>query len=84
MPEVGNPYSQTLRMIMGIIQQKRPYSMKVRMRFSSFFKCSDFLTDFKMHGLYFYNMTSDRKLAISEYTYLPVNHTHTKITITMH
>ncbi|KAB1282419.1 Protein transport protein Sec24D [Camelus dromedarius] len=29
LPEVGNPYSQTLRMIMGIIQQKRPYSMKL-------------------------------------------------------
>ncbi|XP_019783426.2 protein transport protein Sec24D isoform X1 [Tursiops truncatus] len=29
LPELGNPYSQTLRMIMGIIQQKRPYSMKL-------------------------------------------------------
>uniref|UniRef100_A0A2I3GMK9 SEC24 homolog D, COPII coat complex component n=1 Tax=Nomascus leucogenys TaxID=61853 RepID=A0A2I3GMK9_NOMLE len=29
LPEVGNPYSQQLRMIMGIIQQKRPYSMKL-------------------------------------------------------
>ncbi|XP_043425497.1 protein transport protein Sec24D isoform X1 [Prionailurus bengalensis] len=29
LPEIGNPYSQTLRMIMSIIQQKRPYSMKL-------------------------------------------------------
>lgn len=29
LPEVGNPYSQTLRTIMSIIQQKRPYSMKL-------------------------------------------------------
>ncbi|XP_039702844.1 protein transport protein Sec24D-like [Pteropus medius] len=29
LPEVGNPYSQTLRTIMSTIQQKRPYSMKL-------------------------------------------------------
>ncbi|XP_066240467.1 protein transport protein Sec24D [Saccopteryx leptura] len=29
LPEVGNPYSQTLRVIMGIVQHKRPYSMKL-------------------------------------------------------
>ncbi|XP_004870099.1 protein transport protein Sec24D isoform X4 [Heterocephalus glaber] len=30
LPEVGNPHSQQLRMIMNIIQQKKPYSMKFR------------------------------------------------------
>ncbi|KAM6148135.1 protein transport protein Sec24D isoform 3-T3 [Erethizon dorsatum] len=29
LPEVGNPHSHQLRMIMSIIQQKRPYSMKL-------------------------------------------------------
>ncbi|XP_054998055.1 protein transport protein Sec24D isoform X1 [Sorex araneus] len=29
LPEVGNPYSQSLRIIMSIIQQKKPYSMKL-------------------------------------------------------
>lgn len=29
LPEVGSPYSQSLRIIMGIIQQKKPYSMKL-------------------------------------------------------
>ncbi|KAM4810861.1 protein transport protein Sec24D [Urocitellus parryii] len=29
LPEVGSPHSQQLRMIMGVIQQKRPYSMKL-------------------------------------------------------
>ncbi|EHB06848.1 Protein transport protein Sec24D [Heterocephalus glaber] len=29
LPEVGNPHSQQLRMIMNIIQQKKPYSMKL-------------------------------------------------------
>ncbi|XP_077876881.1 protein transport protein Sec24D [Ictidomys tridecemlineatus] len=29
LPEVGSPHSRQLRMIMGVIQQKRPYSMKL-------------------------------------------------------
>uniref|UniRef100_A0A8C6EYW8 SEC24 homolog D, COPII coat complex component n=1 Tax=Marmota marmota marmota TaxID=9994 RepID=A0A8C6EYW8_MARMA len=29
LPEVGSPHSQQLRMIMGVIQQKRPYAMKL-------------------------------------------------------
>lgn len=29
LPEVGNPYSQQLRMIMNVIQEKWPYSMKL-------------------------------------------------------
>uniref|UniRef100_G1T534 SEC24 homolog D, COPII coat complex component n=2 Tax=Oryctolagus cuniculus TaxID=9986 RepID=G1T534_RABIT len=29
LPEVGSPYSQQLKMIMNIIQQKKPYSMKL-------------------------------------------------------
>ncbi|XP_047422343.1 protein transport protein Sec24D isoform X1 [Sciurus carolinensis] len=29
LPEVGSPHSQQLRMLMGIVQRKRPYSMKL-------------------------------------------------------
>uniref|UniRef100_K9IPQ2 Putative vesicle coat complex copii subunit sec24/subunit sfb2 n=1 Tax=Desmodus rotundus TaxID=9430 RepID=K9IPQ2_DESRO len=29
LPEVGSPHSQTLRIIMGILQHKRPYSMRL-------------------------------------------------------